>query len=180
MGFASRTLAKAEHNYSQLDKESSAIIFAVKRHHQYLYGRHFEIKTDHKPLTHSFCVSRGIPVMASGRLQKWALTLTAYDYSIQYREGSKNANADALSRLPLPSTVRDVPIPAEVVHLMEHLDMSLISSSLTRTWMAQDQTLSKVTCRSWLLKGWPSHKLEEQFQLFVRRRDELSVEGGCV
>ena len=104
--------------------------------------------------------------------------MSAYDYSIQYREGSKNANADALSRRPLPSTVREVPIPAEVVHLMEHLDMSLISSSLIRTWTDQDQTLSKV--RSSLLKGWTFHKLEEQFQPFVRRRHELSVEGGCV
>ena len=51
VGFASRTLAKAERNYSQLDKEALAIIFAIKRYHQYLYGRHFEIKTDHKPLT---------------------------------------------------------------------------------------------------------------------------------
>ena len=178
VGFASRTLAKAERNYSQLDKEALAIIFAVKRYHQYLYGRHFEIKTDHKPLTHIFGESRGVPVMASGRLQRWALTLGAYDYSIQYREGSKNANADALSRLPLPSTVKDVPRPAELVHLMEHLDTSLISSSLIRTWTDQDQTLSKV--KSWLLNGWPSHKLEEQFQPFVRRKNELSVEGGCV
>ena len=52
VGFASRTLSKAECNYSHLDKEALAIIFGVKKYHQYLYGRHFEIKTDHKPLTH--------------------------------------------------------------------------------------------------------------------------------
>lgn len=44
--------------------------------------------------------------MASGRLQRWALILAAYDYSIQNQEGSKNANADALSRVPLPSAVK--------------------------------------------------------------------------
>ena len=54
VGFASRTLAKAECNYSQLDKEVLAITFAVKWYHQYLYGTHFEIKTDHKPHTHIF------------------------------------------------------------------------------------------------------------------------------
>ena len=49
--FASRALSKAEQNYSHLDKEALAIIFGVKKYHQYLFGRQFEIKTDHKPLT---------------------------------------------------------------------------------------------------------------------------------
>ena len=54
VGFASRTLTKAETNYSHLDKEGLAIIFGVKKFHQYIHGRRFEIKTDHKPLTHIF------------------------------------------------------------------------------------------------------------------------------
>ena len=178
VGFASRTLAKAEQNYSQLDKEALAIIFGVKKYHQYLYGRHFEIKTDHKPLTRIFSEAHGVPPMASGRLWRWALTLGAYDYSIQYREGSKNSNADALSRLPLPATVNRVPVPAEVVHLMEHLNSSILSSSQIRTWTGRDPTLSRV--KSWLRSGWPSEKLAVSFQPFVRRRDELSVEEGCV
>ena len=97
VGFSSRTLAKAEQNYSQLDKEALAIVFGVKKYHQYLYGRQFEIKTDHKPLTHIFSESRAIPAMASGRIQRWALTLGAYNYTIQYKEGRENANSDALS-----------------------------------------------------------------------------------
>ena len=50
IAFASRSLAHAETNYSQLDKEASAIIFAVKRFHQYIFGRTFVIITDHRPL----------------------------------------------------------------------------------------------------------------------------------
>ena len=99
--FASRTLSKAEQNYSHLDKEALAI-FGVKKYHQYLFGRQFEIKTNHKPLTHIFDESRVVPAMASGRIQRWALTLGAYDYRIRYRQGKSNANADALNRLPLP------------------------------------------------------------------------------
>ena len=101
VGFASRTLTKAESNYSHLDKEALAIIFGVKKFHQYLHGRHFSIKTDHKPLTHIFNETRATLSMASGHIQRWALTLGGYDYSIQYREGKNMANADALSRLPL-------------------------------------------------------------------------------
>ncbi len=47
IAFASRSLAPAEKNYSQLEKEGLAIIFAVKKLHQYLSGRRFTIYSDH-------------------------------------------------------------------------------------------------------------------------------------
>ena len=180
VGFSSRTLAKAEQNYSQLDKEALAIVFGVKKYHQYLYGRQFEIKTDHKPLTHIFSESRAIPAMASGRIQRWALTLGAYNYTIQYKEGGENANSDALSRLPLPTTLQDVPRPAEVVHLIEHLDTSPVSSSQIRNWTDNDPILAKV--KTWVQSGWPSQENDEAEELrpYTMRRYQLSVEEGCL
>ena len=180
VGFSSRTLAKAEQNYSQLDKEALAIVFGVKKYHQYLYGRQFEIKTDHKPLTHIFSESRAIPAMASGRIQRWTLTLGAYNYTIQYKEGRENANSDALSRLPLPTTLQDVPRPAEVVHLMEHLDTSPVSSSQIRSWTDNDPILAKV--KTWVQSGWPTQENDEAEELrpCTMRRYELSVEEGCL
>ena len=44
--------------------------------------------------------------MAAERIKRWALMLAAYEYTIQYRKGTENANADALSRLPLTEDVK--------------------------------------------------------------------------
>ncbi len=44
--------------------------------------------------------------MASPRIMRWAVTLRAYEYVIRYRAGTENANADALSHLPLPDCAR--------------------------------------------------------------------------
>ena len=121
IAFASRTLATAERQYSQLDKESLAIIFGVKKFHQYLSGRHFTILSDHKPLQYLFKESNPLPVMASARIQRWALTLAAYDYKIVYKPGSSNANADMLSRLPLPQIPSEIRIPGETILLLDML-----------------------------------------------------------
>lgn len=73
VGFASRTLTTAEKGYSQLDKEG----LAVNHTHQYLYGRAFNIYTDHIPPMSLFSETKGIPPLASARTQWWSLTLSA-------------------------------------------------------------------------------------------------------
>ena len=50
IAFTSRSLSKAELNYAHLDKEGLAIVYGVKKFHQYLFGRSFTICSDHKPL----------------------------------------------------------------------------------------------------------------------------------
>ena len=116
--------------YSQLDKEALAIVFGVKKYHSYLYGQQFVLKTNHKLLTHIFKETRATPTLASGRIQRWALILSAYSYTIKCKEYS---NSDALSWLPAPGSKREPPKPPEVVHLMEYLDSSQVSSAQIRT-----------------------------------------------
>ena len=97
IAYASRTLSAAERKYAQLDKEALSIVFGVKHFHQYLYGRKFIILSDHKPLKYLLGETRGIPAMASARIQRWALMLSAYNYELCYKPGVDHANADGLS-----------------------------------------------------------------------------------
>ena len=96
-------MTKAEKNYAQIQKEALGIVFGVQKFKQYLLGRKFKLQTDHKPLLSIFHPQKGIPEVAASRLQRWAITLSAYDYEVQYKLSAQHGNADALSRLPLES-----------------------------------------------------------------------------
>ncbi|XP_037958915.1 uncharacterized protein K02A2.6-like [Teleopsis dalmanni] len=101
IAFASKTLDIHQRRYSQIEKEGLAIVFGVKRFHQYLYGRRFTLVTDHKPLVSIFNPIHQLPSMTSHRLQRWAIILMAYQYDVRYRKTTEHGNADALSRLPV-------------------------------------------------------------------------------
>ena len=94
MAFASRSLNKAERNYSTTEKELLAIVWGVGYFRPYLYGTKFTIVTDHKLLT--WIVSVKDP---GSRLLRWRLKLERYDYEIVFQKGVANTNADALSRI---------------------------------------------------------------------------------
>ena len=178
IGYASRTLTPAECKYSQIDREALAIIFRVKRFHQFLYGRKFTIYCDHKPLRYLFSEHRAISATASARVQRWALTLSGYQYSIVHRPGAEQGNADGLSRLPLPTTPKEVPQPADPVLLMERLNASLVTAAHVRSWTDRDPTLAKV--RKFVQQGWPDKEDDKQMSPYFQRKDELSVEDGCI
>ena len=177
IAFTSCSLSKAELKYAHLDKEGLAIIYGVKKVHQYLFGRQFTICSDHKPLQHIFAETRPIPSLASARLQRWALTLGAYSYQIQYKPGKDNSNADVLSRLPLPESPSSVPLPGETVFLLDTLQTSPVDATQIRTWTNSDPLLARV--RDMVLKGW-SNTSEEDLKPYQHRQNELSVHAGCI
>ena len=93
-------LTAAEKNYSQLEKEALAVVYAVGKFHNYLYGRQFVIESDHQPLSYIFSNSKVISPTASSQIKRWALTLSTYSYTIKHEPGRNLSNADALSCLP--------------------------------------------------------------------------------
>lgn len=96
VAYASRTLNESEINYSTIEKELLAIVWSVKYFRPYLFGRKFQIVTDHKPLEWLFSLKE-----PNSKLVRWRLKLEEYDYEIVYKKGVLNKNADALSRIEL-------------------------------------------------------------------------------
>ena len=93
IAYASRSLKKGEQHYSVIQKECLALVFALKQFRHYLLGRAFQFLTDHSPL--QWLSSQKM----EGLLCRWSLAIQEYDFTIKYRKGFLNANADALSRV---------------------------------------------------------------------------------
>ena len=97
--YISRNLTSAEQKYSNIEREALAVVFSVTRLRQFLLGRKFTLRTDHKPLQYIFNPSNKIPKVVSARLALWAIKLMAYDYDVQNTPGQDIGHADAMSRL---------------------------------------------------------------------------------
>lgn len=95
IAYLSRTLSRAEENYSATAKELLAIYFAAKTFRSYLYGKQFTIYTDHEPLTKELKLTD-----ATGRVTRQRLYLEQFDFKIIYKKGKQNVVADGLSRIP--------------------------------------------------------------------------------
>ena len=98
IGYASRTLNQAESNYHPTKLEFLALKWAVSEHFQdYLgYANHFTVYTDNNPLVY---------LMEADKLgafgDRWVSRLSEFNFSIRYRPGVVNKDADCLSRIPL-------------------------------------------------------------------------------
>ncbi|CAD6236937.1 GSCOCG00012487001-RA-CDS [Cotesia congregata] len=96
VSYASRLLNSAERNYSTIEKEMLAIIYAVNKFRPYIYGSQFTLVTDHRPLTWINSVNS-----PNSRIVRWRLSMKDYTYKIVYKPGRINSNVDTLSRNPV-------------------------------------------------------------------------------
>ncbi|KAI5746646.1 hypothetical protein M8J77_005896 [Diaphorina citri] len=108
IAFASRVLTTSEKNYSQIDKEATAIYWGVKKFYDFVYGRKFTLITDHKPLVSIFNPNKMLPSVTASRLFNYAHFLSGFDYDIAYRKTGDHGNADFLSRFPTGKCKEDI------------------------------------------------------------------------
>jgi len=103
---------------------------------------------------------------------------SGHEYTIVHRKSSQHVNADALSRLPLPTVISHTPQPADIILLMEEMKDGPITSRDIKTWTRRDPILSRVV--QYVLHGWPAKLEGEQFRPFWQKRLELTCQDGCL
>lgn len=193
VSFASRTLNAAEKRYSQIQKEATAIIFGVRRYHQYLYGRAvpFILRTDHKPLLSIFGPYRGIPEVTANRLQRYALFLSGYNYNLEYVRSAHNS-ADFLSRASLAEGAGArgaegeegcADAAAAILDRASYVNFVVEGSLPVTLEKLREQTQNDAILKKVIhhvLNGWPKKMHDICLKPYYQCRLQLSYENGCL
>lgn len=91
--YFSRKLSATQKNYCATERECLAVLLAVEHFRHFIDGTHFKIITDAESLKWLMQFSG-----KSAKLLRWSLKLQEFDFCLEYRKGTLNTTADALSR----------------------------------------------------------------------------------
>lgn len=172
--YASQTLNATQQKYSQVDKEAYAIIFGVRKFHQYLFGRKFILVTDNKPVVQIFSPDKGLPTLCALRMQHYAVFLESFDFQIRFRASKDHGNADGMSRLPV--------VDRSNRNQVEEVDVVQVSQ--IETLPVDSKELGEATTRDRSVKELiqalkSGRTVEGRFRFGVDQK-EFSLQGSCL
>ena len=141
--YARKTLNEAQRNYTTIEKELLAVVYALDKFRAYLVGSDIIIFTDHSALKYLLTKQN-----AKARLIRWVLLLQEFNLQIKDKKGVENVVADHLSRLTIAHNTHNPPINDEFLEesllLVEkapwyaHIANFLTTGELPVDWKAQD------------------------------------------
>lgn len=186
----SQSFNSAERNYPQIQREAAALIFAVKRFHKYIYGRKFELHTDHKPLLAIFGAKSGIPQVTASRLQRYALVLLAYEFDIKYINTKSFGYADMMSRLIASNTkAEEDMVIASILQGEADVKCFAIDTAQTLPIKFKDICGAQQKCShlkkvaEYISQGWPESKktiTDPEVAKYFDQRHSLILIEECI
>ena len=122
--YASRSLLEHGKKWTATELEAAALTWALETFRPYIDGIHVTIRTDQAPLRSQTDRCK--------RLERRALRLQEFRFTIQPRPGIQQKHADALSRAPIPVESDQQPIlldefPQRVVLLVRSWDDRVVA-----------------------------------------------------
>ena len=152
--YASRLLSPSERNYSTIEKEALAVVWALHKFRGYVEGQTITITSDHQPL--KWLMSLKSP---SGRLAQWALQIQSYNLTINYIPGRSNFIAELLSRPVCEHSSTDscqicaVSVEIPTTSPAELRQSQLEDDDLRKIITAFESPEKEVDCATWTGRG---------------------------
>ena len=102
--YHSHALTSTQQCYSNIEREAYALVNGVEHFHHYVFGKPFQVHTDHQPL-----VQLSIKPLAelSPRLQHLFLRVNQYKYPVKYVRQTGVMITDCLSHIVCQATAED-------------------------------------------------------------------------
>ena len=152
--FTSKALTEMQRGYIAIEIESLAIAWAVEKFHHFLYGCHFILETDQKPL--EAILSRNLN-KATPQLQHILIRTLPYNFTIRYIPGPKNLLADCLSRLGNQDNA--IKLPKIHVYQISH-QLPTSSDSLQEIRQATQIDDELALLKHTIMTAWPTNIME--------------------
>ena len=102
--YLSHALTSTQQHYSNIEREASAPVNGVEHFHHYIFGKPFQVHTDHQPLVQ---LSIKPPAELSPRLQCLFLRMNQYKYTVKYVRQTGVMIADCLSCIVCQNIAED-------------------------------------------------------------------------
>ena len=175
VAFASKALSDTETRYANIEREMLAVVFGCEKFRTYLFGRSFEVISDHKPL--EMILQKSIS-RAPARLQRMLLRIENYTFTLRYRKGNTMHISDALSRLPTERQSPTVPLQLDVCIGLVQFSPSRLDELREET--QRDETLHQLS--KVITNGWPARRCETHpaVRPFWSIRDALVIDDGVI
>lgn len=178
IAYASKTLTQTQSNYSNIERETLAVVHGIERFSTYLYGRSFTVVSDHQPLE---AICKKPLTAAPPRLQRLLLKMQGYDFTIRYRPGSQMVISDSLSRLPNPEDVEPISLDIRV----DNVELDLINFTAEKQAQLRIETRKCPTLNALsdtIYQGWPDtiQDLPSAIRSFWSFRDTLGIDDGIL
>ena len=103
VGFFSRKLGKSQLNWAPREKETYAIVSALRKWAGWIGMQPITVHTDHRSLEHWVHEKMDTPSGPAGRRARWHETMSKFNLTVQYLPGKDNIVADGLSRYAYPA-----------------------------------------------------------------------------
>ena len=179
IAYASCALTPTQQKYSQIEKETLAIVFGCKKFHQYIFGHKVTVESDHKPLS---SIYRKSMHEMPARLQRFFFELQRYDIEIVYKPGKEMFLADHLSRAFLSETNEDLveELSVNEIDLLSYLAVTPEKYEQIKKATETDKELNIL--RNTVLQGWPENKSScpSEIKCFWNYRDEIACLDGLM
>ena len=172
VAMASRALTDTEIRYSNIERETLAVVFGLEKFEYYLLGRKVVVETDHSPLEQIF--KKNI-AEAPARLQRFLLRCLKFDITMKYKPGKAIPVADALSRM----CFKEEETAKHDIHFITTKSCPIDIKTVQEATM-QDQDLNKL--KEVVFKGWPAYRKQCPQELwdYWTFRCDLVIEDGLI